>query len=231
VALSPDLLCAAKFDGRLAQVNAEWERTLGYTPAELTAAPYIEFVHPDDRAATRAQTLRLAVGAPPPTVENRYRRKDGAYRRLLWRAVPSRERVAMDLHDGAVQALFGLRMQLAAAERLAAPEGPLAAAWAEVHAGLARAIAQLRGYIGALNGDGGAVARALRERLADAASALRADGPASRCASTPRWRGRSAPGRRTTSSARRRKRWPTRCATPARAGSTSWSAAATATSC
>ena len=43
-ALSQDLLGAAGADGRLRWVNAAWERSMGWTPEELLARPYLEFI-------------------------------------------------------------------------------------------------------------------------------------------------------------------------------------------
>ncbi len=86
--LSIDMLCIAGFDGFYKRLNPAWERTLGYTVAELMAVPFVDFVHPDDREATLAETARLATGSDTISFENRYRAKDGSYRWLLWTAAP-----------------------------------------------------------------------------------------------------------------------------------------------
>jgi rsbT co-antagonist protein RsbR len=82
-----DMLAVAGFDGYFKQLNPMWQRTLGYTCEELLAKPFIEFVHPDDRAATVKEAEQLAVaGIETIGFENRYRAKDGAYRWIRWTA-------------------------------------------------------------------------------------------------------------------------------------------------
>jgi PAS domain S-box-containing protein len=90
-ALSPDLLCIADVEGRLIKVNDAWAQLLGWSAHELTAAPYVDFVHPDDVAATIAATEALSQHQTV-RLENRYRRKDGSYVWLSWRAVGHPER-------------------------------------------------------------------------------------------------------------------------------------------
>lgn len=83
-----DLLCIAGTDGYFKVVNPAFERALGYTTRELLARPFVEFVHPDDRDATVAETGQLADGTPTIAFVNRYRRKDGHYVWLHWTAYP-----------------------------------------------------------------------------------------------------------------------------------------------
>jgi len=87
--LSLDLLGIFGADGCFKRVNPAWERVLGWTPEELTATPYMHFVHHDDRAATIAEAERTARGEAMVGFENRYRAKDGSYRWLNWSAVAS----------------------------------------------------------------------------------------------------------------------------------------------
>ena len=85
---SLSLLGLLGFDGRIVQINPSWERTLGYTVAELKAEPYMSFVHPDDHPASLAQVERMASGAVMTTFENRLRCKDGSYKSFLWSGTP-----------------------------------------------------------------------------------------------------------------------------------------------
>jgi PAS domain S-box-containing protein len=81
------------------QVNAAWERTLGYAEGELLSRPFVEFVHPDDRERTAAEAEKLA-SSPSETInfKNRYRAADGSYRWLDWNA-------RSDLDDGLIYAI------------------------------------------------------------------------------------------------------------------------------
>lgn len=93
--ISQDLLCLIDFEGHFKQLNTSWVRTLGFSIAELQAKPFIEFVHPDDRAATLAEAEKIAQGVTTLSFENRYVCKDGSVRWLQWQAVPILEQNLM----------------------------------------------------------------------------------------------------------------------------------------
>jgi PAS domain S-box-containing protein len=103
-AVSIDLLCYLGFGGYFKRLNPAWERTLGFSRQELMSKPFIEFVHPDDRARTLAQNKAVRSGSQARAFENRYLCKDGSYRWLLWNAAPDADRhviysVARDVTD------------------------------------------------------------------------------------------------------------------------------------
>jgi PAS domain S-box-containing protein len=86
--LSIDMLVIANFNGYFTRLNPAWEKVFGFTPAELMAQPYLDFVHPDDIENTLAAARGMSVGEVVISFENRYRCKDGSYRWLLWSAMP-----------------------------------------------------------------------------------------------------------------------------------------------
>ena len=86
--LAPSMLCLAGFDGYFKLVNTAFTEILGLTEAELLSEPFIDFVHPEDRAATEAELRNLVAGNTTVSFENRYRTQDGNYRWFLWTAKP-----------------------------------------------------------------------------------------------------------------------------------------------
>ncbi len=82
------MLCLAGLDGYFKILNQAWSETLGYQDDELLRVPYLEFVHPDDRAATLIEAAKLGKGFKTVNFRNRYRCKDGQYKWLAWTATP-----------------------------------------------------------------------------------------------------------------------------------------------
>ena len=87
-ALTTDLIAIASFDGHFRRVNPSWTSAFGWTPEEMAASPWLDFVHPDDVASTITAGESLISGANLARFQNRYRAKDGTYRWLEWTAVP-----------------------------------------------------------------------------------------------------------------------------------------------
>ncbi|WP_437580363.1 PAS domain S-box protein [Sorangium sp. So ce887] len=86
-ALAVDMLGIATLDGRFRELSPSWERTLGFSRQELMDRPYVEFIHPEDRARTLSETDTFSTGAQTLTYENRFLCKDGSYRWLEWNAM------------------------------------------------------------------------------------------------------------------------------------------------
>jgi PAS domain S-box-containing protein len=83
-----DMVCIADTDGFFRRLNPEWEAVLGYPLSELEGHRFLDFVHPDDMAATLDVLNRLAGQDTVMNFTNRYRAKDGSYRWIEWRSFP-----------------------------------------------------------------------------------------------------------------------------------------------
>lgn len=84
--ISCDLFCIAGFDGFFQRVNINFPAMLGFSEQELLAHPFVEWVHPDDRARTLAQMDVLFQGKPVVRFRNRYRTTHNTYLTLEWTA-------------------------------------------------------------------------------------------------------------------------------------------------
>lgn len=89
--ISIDLLSISGLDGYFKRVNPVFETTLGYTPAELYAEPFLNLIHPDDLEASLAQMSGLGRGDLTIAFENRFRCRDGSYRWFAWNAVRAQQ--------------------------------------------------------------------------------------------------------------------------------------------
>ncbi|NLF89659.1 PAS domain S-box protein [Candidatus Bathyarchaeota archaeon] len=85
---SLDMICMAGFDGYFKVLNPAWSKILGWSNKELLSKPWIEFVHPDDQAATANARATLIDGQKVFQFENRYICKDGSVRWLSWNSFP-----------------------------------------------------------------------------------------------------------------------------------------------
>jgi len=87
--LTLDMLCISGADGYFKRVNPAFTETLGWSAEEMVSHAFIDFIHPDDHAATLREVERqIAAGEKVLDFENRYRHKDGSWRTLSWRSVP-----------------------------------------------------------------------------------------------------------------------------------------------
>ncbi|MGM0857800.1 MAG: diguanylate cyclase domain-containing protein [Pseudomonadota bacterium] len=73
-------------DNQIIFVSDACESLLGYLPHELIDTQIINYMHPDDLAASRDSITRVMNGKPHIDFRNRYIRKDGGVVYILWSA-------------------------------------------------------------------------------------------------------------------------------------------------
>lgn len=94
-----DLFCIADTDGYFLRLNPAWEKALGYSLTELKSRRFVEFVHPEDAAATLDAMQALASQQQVVDFSNRYQTKEGSYRHMLWSAVAIGSRIFAAARD------------------------------------------------------------------------------------------------------------------------------------
>ena len=103
--VSIDMLATATAGGYFVRLNPAWTDVLGYELDELKSRPFVEFVHPQDLAATNLEVAcQVNGGKSVLNFQNRYRHRDGSYRWLEWTSSPSADgallyAVARDVTD------------------------------------------------------------------------------------------------------------------------------------
>ena len=88
LARSVDLLAVAGFDGRFRLLSRSFHELLGWSEDEMLVRPFLEQIHPDDLPETIRVMGHLSDGTSTQVgLENRYRCRDGSYRRIRWNAL------------------------------------------------------------------------------------------------------------------------------------------------
>lgn len=82
--LTSEPMCIADPFGCFLRVNPAFAAVTGYTENELISKPFLNFVHPDDRARTEEEMRLQVAKRPSMQFENRYVRKDGTNIYLSW---------------------------------------------------------------------------------------------------------------------------------------------------
>jgi PAS domain S-box-containing protein len=83
------LMCIISPEGYFTYLNEYWTTLLGWTPNEIKAKPFVDFIHPDDieislDAATKISKENESINL----FRNRYLKKEGNYLWIEWKAVP-----------------------------------------------------------------------------------------------------------------------------------------------
>ena len=87
VELSPQIAWIAAADGSILQVSSRWHTVTGIPQSAALGQQWVQALHPDDVAPTRAQWEHSIATHEPVDVSYRLRGKDGAYRWFRARAV------------------------------------------------------------------------------------------------------------------------------------------------
>jgi diguanylate cyclase (GGDEF)-like protein/PAS domain S-box-containing protein len=99
--VSRDLICTAGFDGYFKELNSAWTETLGWSEDELRSRPLVDFVHPDDRDATRRDLGELVAGGGTVDFVNRYETRAGDWSWIHWSVIvaPDEELIYASARD------------------------------------------------------------------------------------------------------------------------------------
>ena len=89
--MSLDTLCIVDGKGRFKRLNPAFSDALGFSEAELMTAPFLDFVHPEDRADALAALESLHNPVPAMGFESRCHCKDGSWKWLEWKITSSDE--------------------------------------------------------------------------------------------------------------------------------------------
>jgi PAS domain S-box-containing protein len=81
---SRDLMVVVGRDGLVRAVSPSWTHTLGHTAEEVVGQPFLDFVHPDDAAASAQALVDAALRRDLTPFENRLVSKLGEARWLSW---------------------------------------------------------------------------------------------------------------------------------------------------
>jgi PAS domain S-box-containing protein len=82
--LSPDIMVIADPNGAFITINPATTELLGYSEKEITARPFMEFVHPDDKQNTLDEIEKQSKLGFSLNFENRYLRKNNTPILLSW---------------------------------------------------------------------------------------------------------------------------------------------------
>ena len=76
---SGDIISRISGDGIYRYISPASERVLGFSPAEVVGTPWVDYLHPDDRAQEQSAIARLLAGERSITFTARFRHQRGHY--------------------------------------------------------------------------------------------------------------------------------------------------------
>lgn len=87
--LSSEMLIIAGTDGYIKRASSAFTKVLGYSLSEAQTIPYIEFIHPDDRAMAQKELKKVGAGLGVSKAALRLKSKTGLTKHFLWSITPN----------------------------------------------------------------------------------------------------------------------------------------------
>lgn len=81
-----DFFCILDLEGNFMKINLPWEKDLGYAQSDLLGNPIIDWIHEDDYDQTIQAFEIMVSNKAEANITNRFKRTDGTYRILEWKA-------------------------------------------------------------------------------------------------------------------------------------------------
>lgn len=81
---SADVICIVDENGRYVDLSQSCEWVFGYPREDMLQQRYIDFVHPEDKARTEAESENVWRDGQSSNFRNRHLRKDGSSVHLMW---------------------------------------------------------------------------------------------------------------------------------------------------
>ena len=119
--VSVGLVCVCDLNGHFLQVNHGWEVFLGLPKQSINGSPFMQYVHPDDRAATEQAMAALAHGKKVEGFINRFINSDGDWRSISWVSTSRNGKIFASARDVTAEreAAVALESALEDAKRIA----------------------------------------------------------------------------------------------------------------
>ena len=114
IAASSEIVWTTDADGGAVDQNPGWQAFTGQTRRQLTGYGWLEMIHPDDRARTTELWQAAVRTGKAFQMQHRLRRRDGVYRIMDVRGVPSRST------DGTILEWVGMHVDVT--DQMAAEE-------------------------------------------------------------------------------------------------------------
>ena len=96
---SSSVLCIARLDGYFERVSPAFSRLLGFSERDMLVVPFLDRIHPEDRARSLETLAGLAEGRTFVGFELRFLCADGSTCILLWNATPVGELIYATASD------------------------------------------------------------------------------------------------------------------------------------